>query len=83
MAFSHEDVSTQLTEIREIVKLFDDCTVVRDRITNKRMIIKCSGRNVANHLVDNLQFHGYPMATAAAGIKSTAYYVEVRFNYPF
>ena len=83
MSFSHDDVRTQVQEVRRIVRGFDGCDVLDHRVTNKRMIVMCTGRNVANTLLANLKHNGYPIVTAAAALKSTNYYVEVRFNYPY
>lgn len=83
MSYSHESVADQVKDISTIVKMVAGCSVIPDRVTNKRMIIRCSGRNVANHMVSTLKFNGYPISQAAAGLTSTFYYVEVRFNYPF
>jgi len=83
MSFSHDAVANQVQEVSRIVRGFPECTVVDHRVTNKRMIILCTGRNVANTLLANLKYNGYPIAQAAAGLKTTAYYVEVRFNYPY
>ena len=83
MSYSHEDVSDQVKEISARVRMHAGALVIPDRVTNKRMIIRCSGRNVANSLVKHLKHNGYPITQAAAGLQSTAYYVEVRFNYPY
>lgn len=83
MSFSHDDVRTQVQEVRRIVRGFDGCDVVDSHVTNKRMTIRCTGRNVANTLLANLKHNGYPIVQAAAGLKTAAYYVEVRFNYPY
>ena len=83
MSYSHDDVSNQVKEISRLVKQQAGCLVIPDRVTNKRMIIRCSGRNVANTVAKTLKVNGYPIVQAAAGLQSTAYYVEVRFNYPY
>lgn len=83
MSFSHDDVLNQVQDIRRYIRGFEGCDVVDHRVTNKRMIIQCTGRNVANSLAHNLMREGYPNVQAAAGIKTSAYYVEVRFNYPY
>ena len=83
MSFSHDDVANQVKEVSNIVRGFDGCSVIPDRVTNKRMIVMCTGRNVANTLLANLKINGYFIVDAAAGLKSSNYYVEVRFNYPY
>ena len=83
MSYSHDDVSDQVRDITKIAHAYPGSDVIRDRVTNKRMIIRCSGRNVANGLAKTLKLNGYPIVQAAAGLQSTAYYVEVRFNYPY
>lgn len=83
MSISHDAVADQVTHISRIVRGFDGCAVVPLRTTNKRMIIMCSGRNMANTMLANLKYNGYSLVDSAAGIQSSNYYVEVRFNYPY
>lgn len=81
MSFSHADVSDQVKDISRIVGMSPG-TKVAD-ITNKRMFICCSGRNVANEVLANLKYNGYHIVQAAIGLKTDRYYVEARFNYPY
>jgi hypothetical protein len=80
MSFDVKDIAPQYKEIMQHISQYPNAVVALE--TNKRMVVQVPDGAIASFLASELSAAGYH-SEFKRGLKSSAYYVQAHYNYPY